>query len=137
MLYCQSCDTDNDTSAHKCRECGCPYLIPYKSVLVRSDGKRVGIKSGFCWPAAIFGWMWTAYHRAWRLSLILAVTAFGLLALDHLFFSNTQNPLWSLLTIGAYASYMFICGKNGYALLEKDLQRVDYTALIKPQANVL
>ncbi|MEX8503717.1 MAG: DUF2628 domain-containing protein [Leptothrix ochracea] len=129
MLYCQSCNTDNSSQATRCQDCGCPYLLPYAVVLARRDGKLKGVKSGFNLPAALFGFVWAAYHRAWNLALFLFLFSLALVAFNSQLAAGTNSLL---LMIAFQAAYMVIRGMYANKWLLQALKRKGYSERTTP-----
>lgn len=58
------------------------------------DSDIVLIKEGFCWPAALFGPVWAAWHGLWIPTAILTVTIVGLSTILGFFDLGDATPLW-------------------------------------------
>lgn len=129
MLYCQSCNADNNLHATHCQDCGCPYLLPYATVLTRTDGKLKGVKSGFNLPAALFGFVWAAYHRAWNLALFLLLFSLALVFFNSQLGAGTNSLL---LMIAVEGAYMVIRGMYANKWLLQALKRQGYSERTTP-----
>lgn len=91
----------------------------------RGDVRRV--KVGFCWPAALFGPLWAAVKRAWRLAICLALAFGSLVFLDEAYVQRSRNVYALLLMLVAYIAFMVVCGKYGNSWLIWELQREGYS----------
>ena len=127
MLYCQSCNADNNSRATHCQNCGCPHLLPYAQILARSDGKLKGVKSGFNLHAALFGFVWAAYHRAWNLAFYLLLFSLTLVVFNSQLAGGTNGLL---LMVVVQCAYMVIRGFYANKWLLQALKRKGYSERI-------
>jgi hypothetical protein len=68
---------------------------------VKAGHPPVMVREGFCWSAAVFGWIWLLFHRAWVPAALLFATGLLVLRLD-VYLSNLAPALALFLLQGVF-----------------------------------
>jgi hypothetical protein len=94
-------------------------------ILMSPSGKTVYVKTGFNWPAFLFGPSWALVKGLWWHFFALVLVG---IMIDFIISYGipTKGPFSAFLKIGIGLTYMIICGVQGNAWLMKTLLKRGY-----------
>ena len=78
-----------------------------------ATGRVMFARTGFSWPAFLFGPMWAIAKRDWSLFFMLAIPFSILIIVDEILVKPSKNILALLAMMAAYLGYMVVCGVYG------------------------
>jgi hypothetical protein len=97
-----------------------------------ASGKTKAIKSGFCWPAFLFGPFWALVNGIWNVFFVLvALNIFWNIVESH----TEKSIALSSLSLLFYMAMMFIMGKIGNALHVVSLEKKGFRLLEEAPTN--
>jgi hypothetical protein len=105
-----------------------PGLVTRALVMQHPTNGIKRVAGGFCWPACLLGPLWAIAKRLWLISLLLVLALLPIILVDEYAEAKNNLPL-TVLALGLYISYMFICGKYGNRWVSWTLQGRGYQLL--------
>lgn len=96
----------------------------------------VALREGFCWSAAIFGFLWALYYRMWW----MAAALFGISASLRLVFFGEQQDITQIpMMIVVPILWFLILGEWGFDWRRRHLERCGWVmvgVICAPNATV-